>query len=145
MTSGMLERSQTVPNIYNQYYQEGKRDIVAEADERYNMNLSAWQLFFWEQLIDRKVYLGDQRYLNLYSGLNYEHQKWIFNAAMPVVNMVCGRQRQHRKGTKIIPVHGSSSHTASQATKALQSAYSNDNTYNTISKCFKEAAGITGL
>jgi len=55
MTSGMLERNQVVPNIYNQYYQDGKRDIVAEADERYQMNLSAWQLFFWEQLIDRKV------------------------------------------------------------------------------------------
>lgn len=145
MTSGMLERSQVVPNIYNQYYQDGKRDIVAEADERYQMNLSAWQLFFWEQLIDRKVYLGDQRYLNLYSGQNYEHQKYIFNVSMPVVNMVCGRQRQHRKGTKIIPVQGSSSHTASQATKCLQGAYSNDNTYNTISQCFKEGAGITGL
>jgi len=145
MSSGMLERSQVVPNIYSGYQKDGHSDIVAEADSRYQANLSAWQLFFWEQLIDRKVYLGDQRYLNLYSGLNYEHQKWIFNVSMPVVNMVCGRQRQHRKGTKIIPVHGSSSHTASQATKVIQSAYSNDNTYNTISKCFKEAAGITGL
>ncbi len=145
MSSGMMERSQVVPNIYNQYYQDGKRDIVAEADERYMMNLSAWQLFHYEQLIDRKVYLGDQRYLNLYSGLSYEHQKFVFNAAMPVVNMVCGRQRQHRKATQMIPTHGSSSQTASQATKCLQSAYSNDNTYNTISNCFKEAAGITGL
>ena len=144
MTSGMLERSQVVPNVY-QHYQDGKTDIVKEADERYQMNLSAWQLFFWEQLIDRKVYLGDQRYLNLYSGLNYEHQKYIFNVSMPVVNMVCGRQRQHRKGTKMIPVHGASAHTASQATKTIQSAYSIDNTYNTISNCFKEAAGITGL
>lgn len=145
MSSGMLERSQVVPNIYQGYYQDGKRDIVAEADERYMMNLSAWQLFFYEQLIDRKVYLGDQRYLNLYSGLSYEHQKFIFNAAMPVVNMVCGRQRQHRKATQMIPTHGSSSKTASQATKCIQSAYSNDNTYNSISNCFKEAAGITGL
>jgi len=141
----MLERNQVVPNIYNQYYQDGKRDIVAEADERYQMNLSAWQLFFWEQLIDRKVYLGDQRYLNLYSGLSYEHQKFVFNAAMPVVNMICGRQRQHRKATQMIPVHGSSSKTASQATKVIQCAYSNDDTYHTISNCFKESAGITGL
>ena len=109
------------------------------------MNLSPWQLYLWEQLIDRKVYLGDQRYLNLYSGLNYEHQKFIFNASMPVVNMVCGRQRQHRKATQMVPVHGSSNQTASQATKALQSAYYFDDTYNTISNCFKEAAGITGL
>ena len=141
----MLERSQVVPNIYRSHYKDGKCDIVAEADSRYQQNLSAWQLFFWEQLIDRKVYLGDQRYLNLYSGLNYEHQKYIFNVAMPVVNMVCGRQRQHRKGTRIIPVHGASEKTATQATKVIQSAYSNDDTYNTISSCFKEAAGITGL
>jgi hypothetical protein len=145
MNSGMMERSQVVPNIYQEYYEDGKRDIVAEADERYNMNLSAWQLWFWEQLLDRKVYLGDQRYLNLYSGLNYEHQKWIFNASMPVVNMVCGRQRQHRKATQMLAVHGASDKTASQGTKVLQSAYSNDDTYNTISNCFKEAAGITGL
>ena len=145
MTSGMLERSQVVPNIYNRFMQDGKPDIVAEADSRYQQNLSAWQLFFWEQLIDRKVYLGDQRYLNLYSGLNYEHQKFIFNASMPVVNMVCGRQRQYRKATQMVPVHGSSNKTASQATKALQGAYYFDDTYNTISNCFKEAAGITGL
>jgi hypothetical protein len=141
----MLERSQVVGNVYQTFYEDGKPDIVAEADSRYQSNLSAWQLFFWEQLIDRKVYLGDQRYLNLYSGLNYEHQKYIFNAAMPVVNMVCGRQRQHRKATQMVPVHGSSNQTASQATKALQSAYYFDDTYNTISSCFKEAAGITGL
>lgn len=145
MTSGMLERSQVVPNVYQTNYKDGYTDIVAEADARYQSNLSAWQLFFWEQLIDRKVYLGDQRYLNLYSGLNYEHQKWIFNASMPVVNMVCGRQRQHRKATQMLPVHGSSSQTASQGTKVIQSAYYFDDTYNTISKCFKEAAGITGL
>ena len=145
MTSGMLERTQVVPNVYQSFYQDGKTDIVHEADERYQMNLSAWQLFFWEQLIDRKVYLGDQRYLNLYSGLNYEHQKFIFNNSMPVVNMVCGRQRQHRKATQILPVLGSSNQTASQATKAIQSAYYNDDTYNTTSACFKEAAGITGL
>lgn len=140
-----MERSQVVPNIYNQYYQDGKRDIVAEADERYQMNLSAWQLFHWEQLIDRKVYLGDQKYLNLYSGLSYDQQKFVFNASMPVVNMVCGRQRQHRKGTQLIPVHGSSGKTASQGTKVIQSAYSNDDTYNKFSACFKESAGITGL
>lgn len=145
MSSGALERSQVVPNIYQSHYQDGKRDIVAEADSRYQANLSAWQLFFWEQLIDRKVYLGDQRYLNLYSGLSYEHQKFVFNAAMPVVNMVCGRQRQHRKATQMLAVHGSSNQTASQATKVIQSAYSNDDTYNTISNCFKESAGITGL
>ena len=145
MTSGMLERSQTLPNLYQSHYTDNDRDIVAEADERYQMNLSAWQLFFWEQLIDRKVYLGDQRYLNLYSGLNYEHQKFIFNVSMPVVNMVCGRQRQHRKATQMVPVHGSSDLTASQATKAIQSAYYFDDTYNKISECFKESAGITGL
>lgn len=143
--SGPLERTQVVPNIYQNYYQDGKRDILAEAEDRYQQNLSAWQLFFWEQLIDRKIYLGDQRYLNQYTGTNYENQKYIFNVSMPVVNMVCGRQRQHRKATQMLPVHGSSNKTASQATKAIQSAYYLDDTYNTISNCFKESAGITGL
>jgi hypothetical protein len=141
----MLERNQIVPNVYQSFYQDGKKDIVAEADSRYQQNLSAWQLFYWEQLIDRKVYLGDQRYLNNYTGLNYENQKFVFNNSMPIVNMVCGRQRQHRKATQMLPVHGSSNQTASQATKALQSAYHFDDTYNTISNCFKEGAGITGL
>ncbi len=144
MTSGMLERSQVVRNIYESGYQDGHRDIVAEADERYQQNLSAWQLFFWEQLIDRKVYLGDQRYLNSYTGLNYEHQKFVFNKAMPVLNMVVGRQRQHRKATQMLPMHGASDQTASQATKAIQGAYYLDDTYNQISNCFKENC-ITGL
>ena len=145
MSSPASERSQVVPNIYQNFYSDGKRDVVAEADARYQQSLSAWQLFFWEQLIDRKVYLGDQRYLNQYTGLSYEHQKFVFNNSMPVVNMVCGRQRQHRKATQILPVHGSSNQTASQATKAIQGAYYNDDTYQTISACFKESAGITGL
>ena len=144
MTSGMLERSQVVPNIYQKGYEDGKSSIVAEADSRYQQNLSAWQLFFWEQLIDRKVYLGDQRYLNLYSGMSYEHQKFVFNATMPVLNMVAGRQRQHRKATQMLSVQGSSDRTASQATKAVQSAYYFDDTYQTISNCFKESC-ITGL
>ena len=144
MTSGMLERTQIVPNVYQKNYKDGKTDIVAEADSRYLQNLSAWQLFFYEQLIDRKVYLGDQRYLNLYSGLSYEHQKYVFNMAMPVVNTIVGRQRQHRKATKLVAVHGSSNLTASQATKAVQSSYYYDDTYNTISNCFKESS-ITGL
>lgn len=144
MSFGAMERSQVVQNLYDGY-QEGKRSIVHEADERYQMNLSAWQLYFWEQMIDRKVYLGDQRYLNLYSGLSYEHQKWVFNNSMPVVNMVCGRQRQYRKATQMLPVHGSSNKTASQGTKVIQGAYYYDDTYNTVSQCFKEGAGITGL
>lgn len=142
--TGMLERTQVVPNVYQGYYKDGDRDIVSEADQRYQQNLSPWQTFLWEQMIDRKVYLGDQRNLNLF-GQNYEYQKFVFNAAMPVGNMIAGRQRQHRKGTKIIPVHGSSAKTASQATKVIQSAYSIDNTYNSISRCFKEGAVISGL
>lgn len=145
MVSGPLERSQVVPNVYQTYYKDGDRGIVNEADSRYNQNLSAWQLYFYEQCIDRKVYLGDQRYLNQYQGLSYDHQKWIFNNSMPVVNMVCGRQRQYRKASQMVPVHGSSNKTASQATKVIQSAYYLDDTYNTISSCFKEGAGITGL
>ncbi len=145
MVSAPLERSQTVPNIYQTFYEEGRPDIVKEADERYQQNISPWQTFLWEQLIDRKVYLGDQRYLNQYAGLSYEYQRFVFNAAMPVVNMVCGRQRQHRLATQMLPIQGSSSKTASQATKVIQGAYYLDDTYNTISSCFKESAGICGL
>ncbi len=141
---GSAERSQVVPNIYSGYQQDGKKSIVSIADERYQQNLSPWQLFHWEQLIDRKVYLGDQRYLNAYSGQNYEYQKFIFNNAQPVANTVIGRQRQHRKGTKLMPTQGSSSKTASQGTKVIQGAYGIDNTYNTISRCFKECV-VTGL
>lgn len=145
MTSAPMERSQTVPNIYQTFYEDGRPDIVKEADERYQQNISPWQTFLWEQLIDRKVYLGDHRYLNMYSGLSYEHQKFVINAAMPVVNMICGRQRQHRLATQMLPVQGSSNKTASQATKVIQGAYYLDDTYNTISNCFKEGPGITGL
>ena len=141
----MSERSQVVPNVYQAYYQDGNRDIVAEANERYMQNLPPWQELFYEQAIDRKTYLGDARQMRLYAGNYYENQKFVINGSMPVVNMVCGRQRQHRKATQMLPVHGSSDQTASQATKVLQSAYANDDTYNKISSCFKEGAGIVGL
>lgn len=141
----MTERVQVTPNIYQSHYVDGNRDIVAEANERYQQNLSPWQDLFYEQAIDRKVYLGDSKQMRLYGGTSYENQKYVFNPSMPVVNMVCGRQRQHRKATQMVSVHGSSDKTASQATKVLQSAYQNDDTYNTVSACFKEGAGIAGL
>ena len=75
MTSGMLERSQVVPNVY-QHYQDGKTDIVKEADERYQMNLSAWQLFFWEQLIDRKKYQAEKIHLDYLSSASFTI--WVF-------------------------------------------------------------------
>lgn len=144
MSSAAFERSQVVPNIYQKYYRDGGRDIVKEADDRYSANLSPWQSYLYQSVIDRKVYLGDQRYLNMYTGQSYENQKFIFNASMSVVNMISGRQMQHRKGTKITPVFNASNKTASQATKVLQGAYAVDKTYKTISKCFKESL-ITGL
>lgn len=139
-----MERSQVVPNVYQGYYTEGNTDIVKKAEEFYQNNLSPWQMFFWEAQFDRKVYLGDQKYLSQYSNLSYETLKFIFNKSQVVWNVVAGRQRQHRKATQAIPVQGSSSHTASQITKVLQSAYYNDDTYNKISLGFDEA-GITGL
>ena len=142
--SSSLERSQVVPNIYQNYYQDNDHVIVKKAEDFYQQNLSPWQMFFWESMIDRKVYLGDQRFLNQYAGLSYEYQKYIFNKAMPVLNTITGRQRQHRKASQIIPVHGSSDRTASQATKVIQSVYNQDKTYNSISLGFEEAL-ITGL
>lgn len=141
----MQERSQVIPNVYQGYYQDGKRDIVSEANERYNQNLTPWQDLFYEQAIDRKTYLGDTKSMGLYYGAQYQNTKFVINGSMPVGNMVAGRQRQHRKATQMIPVHGSSDQTASQATKCVQSAYANDDTYNTISACFKESAVIAGL
>ena len=144
MTSAYLERSQTVPNLYQGYYSDGNAQIVKRAEDFYQQNLSPWQSFFWESMIDRKVYLGDTRFLNQYTGMNYEYQKFVFNQSMPVVNTILGRQRQHRKASQIIATHGSSDQTASQATKVLQSAYNHDKTYNKISLGFEEAT-ITGL
>lgn len=143
-SSATFERSQVVPNMYTSYYTDGNSEIVKKADDLYQKSLSPWQMFFHESMIDRKVYLGDQRFLNQYAGLQYEYQKFIFNIAMPVSNTVLGRQRQHRKATSIVPVHGSSVHTASQATKCLQSAYNLDKTYHKISDAFQES-WITGL
>ena len=146
MTSGMLERSQTLGNIYSGYYADGHNaDVVKKRDMLYQQSLSPWQMFFWEALIDRKVYVGDQRYLNQYTGLSYEHLKFVFNVSMPVANMVCGRQRKHRKATRIMPTQGSSDHTASQATKVIQHCYEHDKTYHKFSDAFEEGAGITGL
>lgn len=138
------ERSQTVPNIYQSYYQDGDYDIVKEADERYSANISSWQTYLYEQTIDRKVYLGDTRYLNSYLGLGFEQQKFIFNKTISLVNMISGRQMQHRKGTQFLPIFNSSNRTASQATKIVQGAYGIDKTYEKFSECFKESL-ITGL
>lgn len=140
----MLERRQVVPNIYEGYYEDGKNEVVKRYNDFYQVNLSPWQDFFWQSTIDRKVYLGDQHFLNRYANIAYEQQKFIFNKAMKLWNVVGGHQRKHRKATRVVPVHEQSNNTSSQLTQVLQHAYRKSDAYNKISDAFDEA-GIVGL
>ena len=140
----MMERTQTVPNIYKGSYTFGKKELTQRFDDLYNNNLSPWQQYYFQASIDRKVYAGDQHYMNRYASTNYEILKFVLNKTQKLWNAVGGHQRKHRKASKVVPVHNSSNVTASQKTKIIQGAYDLDDTYNKISDCFDEA-GITGL
>lgn len=138
------ERTQTVPNVYRGSYTFGKKELTQRFNDCYNNNLSPWQQYYFQASIDRKVYAGDQHYMNRYASTNYETLKFVLNKTQKLWNAVGGHQRKHRKASRIVPIHNSSNRTASQKTKIIQGAFDLDDTYNKISDCFDEA-GITGL
>ncbi len=139
-----FERVQTVPSVYKGSYVYGKKELTQRFEDYYNNNLSPWQQYYFQSNIDRKVYAGDQHYMNRYASNNYEILKFVLNKTQKLWNSVGGHQRKNRKGSKIVSLYNSSDLTASQKTKVISSAYDLDDTYNKISDAFDEA-GITGL
>ncbi len=105
-------------------------------------------LALWEQAnTDTLYYCGSaQLWSGVYGNLPaYARKNFNFNFIKPSVEMVAGRQCQNRKTSIVTPRENASQRTADEATKVLDIAFNEDQTYEKISKAFKGGALITGI
>lgn len=104
-------------------------------------------LAFWEQAnTDMLYYSGSQQlWSGLYGNLPaYVRKNFNFNFIRPTIEMVKGRQAQHRKTTVVVPRENGSQKTADQLTKVLMWEADTDGTYEKITDAFGKAL-VTGM
>lgn len=124
----------------------GPRQIKSYAEKCYQQNQTP-QLSQWaEATMDIRYYVGDQtlydRVWATYGGIR--KRGFNFNLMRPLVQMVSGYQRQHRKSIVATPQEDKDSRACSQLTKALMWAVNKNNILETISDAFESGALVTG-
>jgi len=99
-----------------------------------------------ESELDTRYYIGDQTlfYAGVGNAAIYRRRSYVFNLIRPLVQMVSGRQRQHRKSIIAQPQDDTDSYAASQISKMLMWCTNRDMILETISEAFLGAL-ITGL
>jgi hypothetical protein len=99
-----------------------------------------------ESELDTRYYIGDQTlfYAGVGNAAIYRRRSYVFNLIKPLVQMVSGRQRQHRKSIIAQPQDDTDSYAASQVSKLLMWATNRDMILETISEAFLGCL-ITGL
>ena len=104
------------------------------------------QVYWVEADLDNRVYAGEVDVWNsMYPNIPiYRRNLFNFNRILRAVNMVEGRQRQHRTSIEGIPVEGSDEITADQFTKVIAHINQNNDMYETISDAFRDAL-ISGM
>lgn len=105
-------------------------------------NTSRWA----ESELDTRYYCGDQTlfYAGAGNAQLYRKRAFVFNLIRPLVQMISGRQRQHRKSIICEPQDDSDSYGCSQLTKALMWSMHATKGLETFSEAFQGAL-ITGL
>ena len=96
--------------------------------------------------VDQRFYVGDQDIWGLiFPGVaTYRRKIWNFNIMNPIVQAIGGQQRQTRKSSAVIPIHGGMQKTADQFTKCLYHNHKNG-FYQTFSDAFELGALVQGL
>lgn len=99
-----------------------------------------------ESELDTRYYIGDQTlfYAGAGNAQLYRKRAFVFNLIRPMVQMISGRQRQHRKSIICQPQDDTDSYGCSQLTKSLMWAVNNTHGLETFSDAFQGAL-ITGL
>ena len=134
------------PNLNDNYYVEGDRNILKLMDYSYSKYITINQSFWSEADIDQRFKVGDQTLWNdIYGNLPaFRRRQFNFNRIRRIINMITGHQRQHRKSTIVEAVEGSDQQTADQFSKLMFHVNSRGNVLHTISEAF-EGAITTGM
>lgn len=120
--------------------------IRSYMEQCYMRSQTPTQSYWAESDVDTRYYLGDQSLYNrpIGNAPSFRKQGFNFNLIRPVIQMVSGYQRQHRKSIVITPEDDTDSYACSQLTKLVMWAVNRDRMLETISEAF-EGALITGM
>ncbi len=97
----------------------------------------------WNQSnIDTLFYAGAQDFVNRYfgGGPSLSKQQYYFNICQQPINMITGRQRQHRKGINYQCTDGSDPQTTDQYTKLIMNSCQKEGIHEQFSKSCELAA-----
>lgn len=125
------QKDQGLINFMNSWYREN-----------YSVNVQSWG----EANTDALFEAGNQHaYNSLYGNfIPQRQQTFYFNRTRPIINLVDGYQRQHRKSVIAVPVDDAGQKTADQLTKTLMWTDRYDNMSETFSEAFRSAA-VSGI
>lgn len=124
----------------------GGQNMRSFMEQCYQRGQTPIQSYWAESDVDTRYYLGDQSLYNrpIGNAPSFRKQGFNFNLIRPVIQMVTGYQRQHRKSIVITPEDDTDSYACSQLTKLVMWAVNRDRILETISEAF-EGALITGM
>lgn len=134
------------PQLTDTYYVDNDLNILKYIDYCYSKYITVNQSFWTEAETDNRFFVGDQTLVSdLFGNLpSFRRRQFTFNHIRRLVNMISGRQRQHRKSTIVTPVEARGQQTADQFTKLLYHVNSKGAFYETISDAFQGAL-VTGM
>ena len=97
----------------------------------------------WNQSnIDTLFYAGEQSFVNRFFGYSpgFNYQQYYFNIVQQPINMITGRQRQHRKSITYNPADGADPHTTDQYTRLIMNICNQGNIHQQYSKACELSA-----
>lgn len=134
------------PQLSDTYYVDNDHNILKLMDYTYAKYITINQSFWSEADLDNRFKAGDQTLWNdIYGNLPaFRRRQFNFNRIRPIINMISGYQRQHRKSTIVTPIEASDQETSDQFSKLLMHVNQRAHILETISDAF-EGALTTGM
>lgn len=134
------------PQLSDTYYADNDLSILKLMDYTYSKYIQINQSFWSEADIDTRFKVGDQTLWNdIYGNLPaFRRRQFNFNRIRPIMNMITGYQRQHRKSTIVTPIENSDQITADQFSKIMIWMDQKGHILETISEAF-DGALTTGM
>lgn len=116
-------------------------------DKNYTDCINILQTQWYQADLDQRFAMGDQDIWGLlFPGVaTYRRKIFNFNIINPIIQAISGHQRQTRKSTICIPIHGGMQKTADQLTKCLYHVNNQSGAYQVFSDAFEQGALNQGL
>lgn len=131
---------------WNNNLEPSQGNIRQFLDNLYSKFMPLEQARWNNSNIDTLFYAGSQTFVNRYFGNtnNNSNNQYYFNIMQQPVNMITGRQRQHRKSIIYQPTDGSDPITTDQYTKLIMNNCRKEGIHEVFSKSC-ELAAVAGL